>query len=139
MNPQYDNPVPVAVHLQAAWSDCKRGLVLIKRADMGVWAIPGGYIENGLDQTAEGAAAREFHEETGIFVTAGQIFQSKIIPSGKLLLFVASLHTVHLPLRNWKPTAEATDIRVAVEPEELIFPAHTEAMKIWFESPCLWR
>jgi len=139
MTPQYDNPTPVAIHLQAAWRVATRGLVLIKRADTGGWAIPGGYIENGLDQTAEGAAAREFHEETGIPVLAGQIFHSKIIPSGKLLLFVSSLHTMRLYLGKWQPTAEATDIRVAVEPEELVFPAHTEAMKIWFESPCLWR
>jgi 8-oxo-dGTP diphosphatase len=42
-------------------------LLLIKRADypyIGSWALPGGFVDEG--ETAELAAARELHEETGV-------------------------------------------------------------------------
>lgn len=42
-------------------------LLLIKRRDNGLWALPGGFTEVG--ETLAEAAAREFHEETGAEVS----------------------------------------------------------------------
>ena len=41
-----------------------RTLLLIKRSDRGVWAIPGGMVDPG--ETAPAALQRELHEETGV-------------------------------------------------------------------------
>ncbi len=42
----------------------KDGMILLqKRADIGVWGYPGGYMEIG--ETPEESAKREFNEETG--------------------------------------------------------------------------
>jgi ADP-ribose pyrophosphatase len=41
-----------------------RRILLIRRADIGMWAIPGGMVEPGEYATA--AAARELHEESGV-------------------------------------------------------------------------
>jgi len=42
------------------------GIVLVKRKDNGMWALPGGHVE--LDETLEHAAIREAKEETGLDV-----------------------------------------------------------------------
>src|SRR4030095_4807844 len=39
-------------------------IILIKRSDSGLWAVPGGLVEVG--ETLAEAAERELHEETGV-------------------------------------------------------------------------
>ncbi len=57
------SPTPFAVADCAVFDENGR-LALIKRADNGLWAMPGGALEMG--ETAAEGAAREFHEETGM-------------------------------------------------------------------------
>jgi ADP-ribose pyrophosphatase YjhB (NUDIX family) len=57
------SPTPFAVADCAVFDENGR-LALIKRADNGLWAMPGGALEVG--ETAAAGAAREFHEETGM-------------------------------------------------------------------------
>ena len=57
------SPTPFAVADCAVFDNNGR-LALIKRADNGLWAMPGGALEVG--ETAAEGAAREFHEETGM-------------------------------------------------------------------------
>lgn len=135
---QYNNPTPVGVHLQAAYSDGKVGLVLIQRADNQQWALPGGYIETNIDSSAEDAAAREFFEETGIIACDGKLMYSTITPSGKLLIFSRSLDVFALSLGQWQANKEVLAIRVATEPEQLCYPAHTTAMELWFDKKDTW-
>lgn len=134
----YQNPTPVAVRLQCAWTpQIERGLIVIRRPDNGGWAFPAGYIETNLDESAEAASAREFLEETGLPAGPGELFGSRVIPSGRLLLFVRSTRDFHpdeVDFSAWLPTAEALELRVALSPEELCFPAHTEAMRLWFKA-----
>ena len=135
MTIEYDNPTPVAVHLQEAFCvhSGRSGLVIIRRADNGLWAFPGGYIES-TDESAEYAAAREFYEETRIIACPGSLMYSTITSSKRILIFSKSLDSFHLSLKYWQPTAEAIEIRIADEPEDLCYPAHTAAMKRWFEE-----
>lgn len=132
---EYDNPTPVAVHLQMAFCHSKsmHGLVVIKRVDNGLWALPGGYIES-TDKSAEDAAAREFYEETRIIACPGTLMYSTITPSKRILIFSKSNDVFTLNLNYWVSTDEASEIRIAFEPEELCYPAHTDAMKRWFDA-----
>ncbi|MFO7679447.1 MAG: NUDIX hydrolase N-terminal domain-containing protein [Chloroflexota bacterium] len=57
------SPTPFAVADCAVFDENGR-LALIKRADNGLWAMPGGALEVG--ETAAQGAAREFYEETGM-------------------------------------------------------------------------
>jgi ADP-ribose pyrophosphatase YjhB (NUDIX family) len=43
------------------------GVLLVRRADDGLWAMPGGWVEPG--ESAAGAAVRETEEETGLVVS----------------------------------------------------------------------
>lgn len=47
-----------------AGSDADRRILLIKRDDIGVWALPGGMVDPG--ETAPAAVTRELQEETGV-------------------------------------------------------------------------
>ena len=46
-------------------------ILLVRRADNGRWAVPGGYMEPG--ESAAEAAAREVLEETGLQVRVGRL------------------------------------------------------------------
>lgn len=133
---EYSNPTPVAVHLQPAIEAVSQdiGIVVIRRRDNGQWALPGGYIENGLDKSAEAAAAREFHEETGIIACPGKLMHSVVTESGRILIFSAGTDCFTLSLGHWLPTDEALEIGIATKPMELCYPAHTEAMRLWFDK-----
>ncbi len=62
----------LAVGCSAAVLDSTRqNMLLIRRADSGRWAVPGGYMEPGESFTE--ACAREVLEETGLHVCVGQL------------------------------------------------------------------
>ena len=46
-------------------------ILLVRRADNGCWAVPGGYMEPGESMTE--ACAREVREETGLEVQVGRL------------------------------------------------------------------
>ena len=41
-------------------------VLLVKRGDTGLWALPGGFIDKGRDTSGVAAALRELNEETGV-------------------------------------------------------------------------
>ncbi|ARK07552.1 RNA pyrophosphohydrolase [Sphingobium phage Lacusarx] len=132
---EFENPKPIAVMMQEVRDHSGRaGLIVIQRPDNLGWAFPAGYVEVGLDQSAEAAAAREFKEETGITPSEGFLFKSDITPvGGKLMLFVQSRgYLLDTELDGWKPTAEALAIRAIYEPEPLVFGTHQDAMASYF-------
>ncbi len=61
----------LAVGCSAVVLDSTGKILLIRRADNGRWAVPGGYMEPGESVTE--ACAREVWEETGIRVRVGRL------------------------------------------------------------------
>jgi len=59
------------VGVDAAILDGQQRVLLLRRADSGRWALPGGWVDPG--ETAEQALAREVQEETGLVVTVGAL------------------------------------------------------------------
>src|SRR3954454_22836137 len=49
----------------------RRRVLLIRRADNGFWALPGGF--HDLDETPATCAARECFEETGVHITIARL------------------------------------------------------------------
>ena len=70
----YRNPVPaVDLLIEIDAPDGRPALVLIERRHPPLgWALPGGFI--GIGESAEQAAAREAHEETGLRVSLLRLF-----------------------------------------------------------------
>lgn len=71
---QYSNPNPVAVALIPVWKSdttatlgVRLGIILGKRGIypmLGEWALPGGYVENDLKETAEMAECEKFEKKS---------------------------------------------------------------------------
>lgn len=66
----HDHPLVVVTCFVA----CENRLLWVQRGiqpRLGLWAIPGGYLEGG--ETLAAGAARELHEEAGILLHPGQL------------------------------------------------------------------
>jgi ADP-ribose pyrophosphatase YjhB (NUDIX family) len=71
------HPTPLAVG-DAAVIDAAERMLLIRRADNGLWAMPGGLLDVG--ETAAAGVVREALEETGVYceaVTLAGVFDSR--------------------------------------------------------------
>ena len=87
----FSRPTPVAV-VDTAVIDKMGQILLIRRADNGKWAMPGGALEVG--ETAAEGAVRETLEETGVQcqVTAMiGVFDSRYADQRRRITFIISL------------------------------------------------
>lgn len=132
----WKNPIPVACILQPMTDGKKVGLLVLKRAiepHLGGWSLPGGFMDDNGENAEEGAM-RELFEETGIKLdTAPKLINSVATKRGQVLFMCESTQVL-----TYDPSAiilcpENSDFRVAWEPEDLAFPIHREAMRLWFE------
>lgn len=139
--PVFSRPTPITVADAAVIDDDGR-ILLIRRADNGKWAMPGGALEVG-ETPAEGAV-RETLEETGLATRAVALVG---IHDSRLCGTQARHHLYHLlflchPLNSGKASEashaiEVLDVRWFAEnelPEELD-PGHVsripEAYRVW--------
>lgn len=76
--------------------DREKGVLLQKRADVGLWGIPSGHVEPG--ETVTNAAVREVFEETGLHIRIVRLIgvysdpESQIFhyPDGRIVHFVTT-------------------------------------------------
>ena len=133
----YRNPIPVVNVIVPVIKEGKTGVLLIQRGIepcRGEWAFPGGFME--LGETWQEGSARELWEETGLRIeNPNQNIQLLHVDENpkknRLLVFgvVPAFQIEDLPAI---PVNEETlDSRIAFEPEDLAFPPHTRALKIF--------
>ncbi|GAA0723721.1 NUDIX domain-containing protein [Dactylosporangium roseum] len=131
------NPLPVAVALLPVDTDQGRGLVVVRRdiePGRGELALPGGFIEVG--EAWREAAVRELREETTILADPADVrlFDVHSAASGTLLVFGLLPPRPFAELPPPVRTEEALGFEIALGPQELCFPTHTESMARYFAS-----
>ena len=90
-------------------------ILLVRRADNGRWAVPGGYMEPG--ESAAEASAREVLEETGLQVRVGRLIavysNPNILieyPDGNRYQIVALYFAAEPIGGGLRPSSEATEV-----------------------------
>lgn len=126
----YRNPVP-AVGVVVALDD---KLVLVRRRyepRAGCWALPAGFME--LGESAEEAAMRECHEETGLLVRVDHLLGVYSIGSGQgtglLIIYAATATGGELTAAD--DATEAGVFATDALPEPMAFPTHLQAIERW--------
>lgn len=102
----------------AAFDDAGR-VVLIKRADNGRWALPGGYAEVGSPPSAN--ALRELHEETGFDAELQRlvgVYDNKSLGSVAPFQFYICCFRARITGGEATPSPETTEV-VLADPNEL--------------------
>lgn len=130
-NTSFLNPIPVVVLLVPF----ENKILTIRRGiepHQGKLALPGGFIEN-IESWQE-AGSRELKEETGLFIPHHQIeeFWVQSSPNGMILIFGLTPNQSPKTLQTFQPSKEALDYVLLSKVEELAFPLHTEAIKVFF-------
>lgn len=78
-------------------------VLLLRRADSGQWAFPGGHIEDG--ETAEQAAVRECEEETGFTPQIASEWTRRVADNVDFTTFFALVNDEFEPEMNDEHTA----------------------------------
>ena len=92
-------------------------VVLIKRADNGRWALPGGYAEVGSPPSAN--ALRELHEETGFAAALERlvgVYDNRAFASTAAYQFYICVFRARITGGAARPSVETPEV-VLVEPE----------------------
>ncbi|GAA0372442.1 HAD-IIA family hydrolase [Bacillus horti] len=92
--PSFSWPEKVKAGVAGIVMDDRQRVLLIKRADNGLWGIPSGHVEPG--ETVEQAMVREFKEETGLDVNIRRLIgvysdpvsQAFEYPNGEISQFI---------------------------------------------------
>lgn len=126
----YRNPLP-AVGVVVALDDA---VVLVRRRyapQVGHWALPAGYME--LGESAEEAAIRECHEETGLLVQIDHLLGVYSFgnreQSGIIIIYAAT--AVGGTLQANDDALEAAAFAVDALPEPFAFRSHLQAIERW--------
>lgn len=130
----YKNPLPVAVALIPVKGG---GLLGVRRGippRQGTVALPGGFIEVG--ESWQEACARETFEEIQVKVNARDITLHTVLsaPDGTVLIMGLTPEVDAASLPAFITSEEALERPVIQPGEELSFPLHTEAAKLFFEE-----
>lgn len=108
-------------------------VLLVKRQappDAGKWAVPGGYVE--WDESAEEAACREVHEETGLDVVSTRLVAVKTDPHRHPRQVIDIVFAAEVSPGNPKPRERlirGTERRLSSTPEsqEWLVPTESRA------------
>jgi ADP-ribose pyrophosphatase YjhB (NUDIX family) len=120
----------------------KRGtsIVAIRRGidpGLGGLALPGGFVEVG--ESWQAAASRELYEETGIQVEPDNLHILHVEsnkPGDRLLLFCRPyILFSEDELPEFAPSEEAVERVLVTQAQDLIWPSHRNAARIYLRYP----
>lgn len=94
-------------------------VLLHRRADNGVWALPGGRMEIG--ESAEQCAVRETFEETGLHVVVERLVGVYSDPKNYSILRYPSGYTVHYVIMTFEVEQIGGELQLSDESTELRF------------------
>lgn len=110
-------------------------IMLIKRSDSGLWAVPGGLVEVG--ETLTEAAERELREETGV---EGKVTQLLGMFDSRLWRSKTKAHMYHVIFRAESsdptpiPSSEATEVAFFEETNlPILAPGHNLRVPLLFK------
>ncbi|MBI2081008.1 MAG: NUDIX domain-containing protein [candidate division NC10 bacterium] len=97
--------------------DASGAILLMRRADNGLWGLPGGSVEVGESVTA--AIVREVHEETGLAVSVRRLiglysdpaFQVVRYPDGRVIHYVNACFECAIEGGSLSTSPETLDLR----------------------------
>lgn len=94
--------------------DKEKGLLLERRADNGMWCVPGGAIE--LGETLEQALAREVREETSLAIADPVLFDVQasvhmVYPNQDEVYYTDVVYIVEKYAGALKPDRESTELK----------------------------
>lgn len=116
---QYENPKPVVVVMIPSEGG---GLLLIRRADSNLLALPGGY--QNLGETWQEAAIREVKEETGLEIWRPKLVHVITVHGHNLMFCEVQPMEIDLTLSHDSEVVELKIVTEAPKHEEVAFPAH---------------
>ena len=111
-------------------------VLLIKRsygAEKGLWAPPGGYVEQG--EVVEEAARREVYEETGIEVTIKNLVGLYSEKGRAIVLAVFSAEWIGGKLHNQSPEVQEVGFFTVNNLPPLAFPRDRRIIDAWVQGP----
>jgi ADP-ribose pyrophosphatase YjhB (NUDIX family)/GNAT superfamily N-acetyltransferase len=129
----YVNPVPAVGIL----IEMDGGIVLIRRNNpphQGRWALPSGFIE--ADESAEEAAIREAHEETGLHIEILELAGINSFPEGPPISGIMIFYRARPLSGDLRGGDDASEAKVFL-PEDiplLPFRTHREVIAHWLEQ-----
>jgi 8-oxo-dGTP pyrophosphatase MutT (NUDIX family) len=107
----------------------KQEVLLARRADNGIWTLPGGGIEHG--ESPSGAAIREVREETGLIISEPTLVGICAKPTDIIYLYRTDLYTGTL-----QTSAETTEFGWFAKhalPKQMN-PAHIDRIHACFDT-----
>ena len=107
----------------AVFDPSGRSVLLIRRVDNGLWAVPGGYMESGESFTE--ACAREVFEETGLTVKVGRLISVYTNPHA--LLVYPDGNRWQLVVLHFEAFTVAGDLTRNSEASEISYFTQSEA------------
>jgi 8-oxo-dGTP pyrophosphatase MutT (NUDIX family) len=125
--PKFRNPAPVVVALVPNESG---GLLMVRRADSGLLALPGGF--QNLGETWQEAIIREVREETGHDVSRPELMDIVTVDGVNLIFCKVQPIEIDLNLPHDTEVTELVVVKDTPWESEIAFPTHKAMIEEYF-------
>jgi 8-oxo-dGTP pyrophosphatase MutT (NUDIX family) len=125
--PKFRNPAPVVVALVP---DESGGLLMVRRADSGLLALPGGF--QNLGETWQEAIIREVKEETGQEIDRPELMDVVTVDGVNLIFCKVQPIEINLTLPHDSEVTELVIVKDTPWAVDIAFPTHKAMIETYF-------